>query len=308
VRFAAIDIGSNAVRLLITNVFEEDGKPVFIKDSLYRVPVRLGEEAFVKGEFSKEKVEDLTTAMTAFRLLMQVHCTLGYRAYATSAMREAVNGSAAVELIKEKAGLNVEIISGQKEASIILHSEFGSPSKDDKRAYLYIDVGGGSTELVFIRQGVVLASRSFLLGTLRLLSGKVAPRTWDEVKSWIEAHAPSSRANLTAIGSGGNINKLIKVYGRSRENFMSRDQIEGAYQHLNSMSYGERIRRIGLKPDRADVIVPAALIFMRVMHWAGIRKVMIPKFGISDGIIAEIYHEYRQKSGELIGPGGRAVG
>ncbi len=299
-RFAAIDIGSNAVRLLITNVFERAGDPIFIKDSLYRVPVRLGEQAFLDGRFSQEKVDDLVTTMHAFRMLMDVHRILGYRAYATSAMRDASNGDTAVAEVLHKADINIEIISGQKEAAVILHSEFGTKNPDNTRYYLYVDVGGGSTELVYFHQGKVLASHSFPIGTLRILNNQVAPETWHLMKSWIETNRPGRKPPITAIGSGGNINKLIKVYGRARENYLTLDQVGAAYEHLSGMSYGERVRDLGLKPDRADVIVPAAEIFLRVMQWAYIRRVIVPKFGISDGIIAEVYQEYRSLASETV--------
>ncbi len=293
-RFAAIDIGSNAVRLMITNVFERANGPLYIKDSLYRVPVRLGEEAFHSGNFTDEKISDLTATMQAFRLLMDVHRILGYKAYATSAMREANNGHLAISRVKEEAYIDIEVISGQKEASVILHSEFGNRNSDQTRYYLYIDVGGGSTELVYFHQGKVLASQSFRIGTLRVLNNQVDLDTWAEMKNWIEQNRPGRRPPITAIGSGGNINKLIKVYGRARENYLTQDQVQQAFEHLGSMSYGERVRDLGLKPDRADVILPATQIFHRVMQWANIRRVIVPKFGISDGIIAEVYEEYRQ--------------
>lgn len=300
VRFAAIDIGSNAVRLLITNVFERNGEPIFIKDSLYRVPVRLGEEAFLDGIFSEEKMEDMVTTMRAFRLLMDVHRILGYKAYATSAMRDASNGDQVVDLVKKEANIKIEVISGQKEASVILHSEFGVKTADNTRYYLYIDVGGGSTELVYFHQGQVLASHSFPIGTLRLLNSQVHKDTWESMKQWIEKERPGRKPPITAIGSGGNVNKLIKVYGRARENYLTLDQVIAAYEHLNSMTYGERIRDLGLKPDRADVIVPATLIFQNVMNWAGIRRVIVPKFGISDGIITEVFQEYQGRTNEEV--------
>jgi exopolyphosphatase/guanosine-5'-triphosphate,3'-diphosphate pyrophosphatase len=298
VRFAAIDIGSNAVRLLITNVFERAGGPLFIKDSLYRVPVRLGEEAFLSGNFTDEKIADLAMTMKAFRLLMDVHRIAGYKAYATSAMREAKNGERAIQVVKDQANIDIEVISGQKEASVILHSEFGNRNADQTRYYLYIDVGGGSTELVYFHQGQVLASQSFRIGTLRLLNNQVDAGTWAELKAWIEQNRPGRRPPITAIGSGGNINKLIKVYGRARENYLTQDQVHQAFEHLSSLTYGERVRDMGLKPDRADVILPATQIFMRVMQWANIRRVIVPKFGISDGIIAEVYEEYLQRTAE----------
>ncbi len=301
-RFAAIDIGSNAVRLLISNVFERSGQPLFIKDSLYRVPVRLGEEAFISGQFSREKIDDLVTTMKAFRMLMDVHRVLSYRAYATSAMRDASNGPQVVELVARHAQINIEIISGEREAAVILHSEFGSHQTGDRQHYLYIDVGGGSTEMVYFHQGKILASHSFPIGTLRLLNNMVKPETWKQMQEWIQSNRPPSSTSVMAIGSGGNINKLIKIYGRARENFLNVDQVAAAYEQLSGMSYGDRIREMGLKPDRADVILPAAQIFRQVMQWASIRRVVIPKFGISDGIISEVYQQYQSRVAEEMYP------
>jgi exopolyphosphatase/guanosine-5'-triphosphate,3'-diphosphate pyrophosphatase len=290
-KLGAIDIGSNAIRLLIKHVFERRDGPVFIKDALYRVPVRLGEEAFLDGRFSPAKMDDLVRTMQAFRLLMDVQRVEAWRACATSAMRTSANGPELAERVRRETGIGIGIISGEEEASVILHSEFGQHKEENGRHYLYVDVGGGSTELVYLHKGQVRAARSFRIGTLRLLNDVVERETWEAMGEWLVEHRPGAKQAVTAIGSGGNINKLIKMYGRGREGFLSADQLEAAYAHLAGLSLRERVQDLGLKPDRADVIVPAADIFRRVLRHAAIRRVIVPKFGISDGIIRELYLE-----------------
>lgn len=287
-KFAAIDIGSNAVRLLIKNVFVRHDGPIFIKDSLYRVPVRLGEQAFTVGEFSPEKIEDLVNTMKAYRLLIDVHKTVSYRACATSAMRDAANGPEVVERVSKEAGIDIDIISGKEEAQMILHSEFGLHDDDNSRHYLYIDVGGGSTELVYFQKGKVLASRSFKIGTLRLLNSQVSKDLWQEMTDWLVENRPPRRV-VTGIGSGGNINKMIKLYGKDRQIHLDRTTVEAAYEHLSGLTFGERVKELRLKPDRADVIEPASKIFRHIMRNADVKTLIVPKFGLSDGIIRELY-------------------
>jgi exopolyphosphatase/guanosine-5'-triphosphate,3'-diphosphate pyrophosphatase len=303
-RFGAIDIGSNAVRLLIKHVFEHRGEAVFIKDALYRVPVRLGEEAFSEGRFSERKMDDLVKTMKAFRLLMEVQQVVDYRAYATSAMRSADNGEELVKRVRREAKVDIRIISGEEEASVILQSEIGRSGEPTERRYLYIDVGGGSTELAFMHKGQVTASRSFQIGTLRLLNDAVSKSDWSEVKEWLEKNRPAQKHAVIGIGSGGNINKLVKMYSRGKDNFLTQDLLFGAYEHLSSLNFGERVRDLGLKPDRADVIVPAADIFRRVLKWTKIHRVIVPKFGIADGTIRAIYSERKAKG--LVAPKAKA--
>ncbi len=288
-KFAAIDIGSNAVRLLFQNVYIRDGSPVFHKHSLIRVPLRLGEQAFFDGRLTDEKITDLVKTMHAFRLLIEVHRPTAYRACATSAMREAANGPEAVRRIRDEAQLDIDIISGQEEATIILgtHIERVMPLPGYDK--LYIDVGGGSTELTVFSQGQLADSRSFKIGTLRLRDRLVPPARWDEMREWIEARC--SNRNLTALGSGGNINKLVKMYATNRP-FLSAQALSEAYQQLRSLTLKQRIIELGLRPDRADVIVPAARIFKRVLAWAQCPEICAPKFGLADGMIRELYLEH----------------
>ena len=292
-KFASIDIGSNAVRLLFKNVFIKDDKPVFFKDSIVRVPVRLGEEAFLDGKLSEKKIKDLIDTMKAFKLLIGVHKAIDFKACATSAMREAENGAEVAGMIKEQAGIDVEVISGKTEARMILNSEFGKNVLDEHH-YLYIDVGGGSTKLVFLHKGESLSSQSFRIGTLRLLNDMVDTRRWKSLRNWLEKHRPAENG-ITAIGSGGNINKLVKLYGDQSSSTLDLETIGNAHEYLSDLTIAERVKDLGLKPDRADVIVPASEIFQNVMNWANIKTVVVPKFGISDGIIRELFEAHWAK-------------
>jgi exopolyphosphatase/guanosine-5'-triphosphate,3'-diphosphate pyrophosphatase len=232
--------------------------------------------------------------MEAFKALLEVHRATAYRAVATSAMRDADNGQELADKVKERTGIKIEIISGREEANVILRSEFGQHRQDNDQDYLYIDVGGGSTELVFFKSGKASASRSFRIGTLRVLNSQVGKGTWEDMRSWLNDHKPDS-PEIIGIGSGGNINKMIKLYGKARQIYLDRETVEAAHEHLSNLSYGERVQDLGLKPDRADVIEPASQIFKRIMTWAGVEKLIVPKFGLADGIIRELYLEKNLK-------------
>lgn len=292
-KFAAIDIGSNAVRLLFCNVFEGNGSPVFKKAELIRVPLRLGEDAFVSGKISDKKIEKLVTAMKAFRHLIKVYDVIDYRACATSAMRDAANGPAIVERIREEAGINIEIIDGKTEADIIYSNHVAEQLGRDK-AYLYIDIGGGSTELSVFWKGRVAASRSFNIGTIRMLHEQVSKDTWSEMKSWVENRAKGYK-EMVAIGSGGNINKLFKMSHKKESKPLSYDKLKGLYEKLSSYTLEERITLLGLNPDRADVIMPASKIALTIMKTADIEKMIVPQIGLSDGIVHLLYESYKEK-------------
>jgi exopolyphosphatase / guanosine-5'-triphosphate,3'-diphosphate pyrophosphatase len=292
-KFAAIDIGSNAVRLLFCNVFEGNGSPVFKKAELIRVPLRLGEDSFLRGSISEKKADKLVTAMKAFRHLIKVYDAIDYRACATSAMRDASNGPEIVERIRLEAGLTIEIIDGKTEADII-YSNHIAEHLDKDRAYLYIDIGGGSTELSVFWKGVVVASRSFNIGTIRMLHEQVTKDTWNEMKSWVAAKTESYK-EMVAIGSGGNINKLFKMSHKKQHKPLSYDRLKDLYERLSSYTMEERITLLGLNPDRADVIMPASRIVLTVMKTAGIEKMLVPQIGLSDGIVHLLYEEHKAK-------------
>lgn len=288
-KLAAIDIGSNAMRLLISNVVEQDGKePQFNKSSLVRVPIRLGQDAFTVGEISEENIDRMVDAMKAFNLLMKVHKVERYMAFATSAMREAYNAKEVVEIIKKEANINIEIIDGKKEAAIIASSDLHHLLKTDE-TYLFVDVGGGSTEFTLFSDGKLINSRSFKAGTVRLLNNMVHDVVWDEIEKWIKTNT-ADYEEVTLIGSGGNINKLFKMSGKQQEKPLSYIYINSQYAFLNSLTYEQRIAELGLNSDRADVIIHATRIYLNAMKWSGARQIYVPKIGLSDGIVKAMYY------------------
>lgn len=287
-KYAAIDIGSNAMRLLITNVVEQAGKETqFNKSALIRVPIRLGQDAFTVGEISQENIDRMVDAMEAFRLLMKVYKVEKYKACATSAMREAYNGKEVTEIIREKSEIDIDIIDGKMEAAIIASSDLNSLLTIDK-AYLYVDVGGGSTEFSLFDNGKIVASKSFKNGTVRLLNDMVNDIVWLEIEKWIKT-ACEPFDNITLIGSGGNINKLFKLSGKQQDKPLSFLYLNSQYQYLSSLTYEQRISELGLNTDRADVIIPATRIYLNAMKWSGARQIYVPKIGLSDGIVKAMY-------------------
>ncbi|NVK52565.1 MAG: exopolyphosphatase [Flavobacteriaceae bacterium] len=290
-KYAAIDIGSNAIRLLISNVIiEEDKDARFKKSSLVRVPIRLGTDAFVAGKISQENTYRMVDALEAFKLLMKVHGVEKYKACATSAMREAANGKDVVQQIFDKTGIKIDIINGKKEAAIIFSTDL-SELIDTDQSYLYVDVGGGSTEFTLFSKGRIVNSKSFKMGTVRLLNNTKAENKakFKKVQEWIEANTKDIK-KISLIGSGGNINKLFKMSGRTIGKPISYIYLNAQYQFLKQMSYKERISELSLNPDRADVIIPATKIYLSAMKWSGARKIYVPKIGLSDGIIKSLYY------------------
>jgi exopolyphosphatase/guanosine-5'-triphosphate,3'-diphosphate pyrophosphatase len=291
--FAAVDIGSNAMRLLFCRVYEIDGKPHFSKEELIRMPIRLGEDVFTKGKISMAKEERLITSLKGFYELIKAYQVDDFRAVATSAMRDATNGAEIIARAKKETGMNVEIIDGKLEASLVFSNHI-EEILNPKYAYLYIDVGGGSTELTLYFNQKVIAAKSFNIGTVRMLLDKVDKNEWDEMKAWLKRSTVGIHP-LYAIGSGGNINKIFKMTNKKETNHISYEKLKGLYDMLSSYTYEERIERLGLKPDRADVIVPAAKIFLTVMKTADIEKVFVPQIGLSDGIVHELYNAKKAK-------------
>lgn len=289
-KYAAIDIGSNAIRLLVSDIIEQKDKPAkFKKTSLIRVPIRLGADVFIKGEISEASVTRMLDTMTAFRLLMQAHGVKRYKACATSAMREARNGEDVTTIIKEKTDINIDIIDGEIEAAIIATTDLNDYI-DENKTYLYVDVGGGSTEFSVIDQGEKIASKSFKIGTVRLLNDIVKKETWFELEQWIKQNTETFD-KIDLIGSGGNINKIFKESGKSLGKPLTYFYLTNYYNMLQSYSYEERITELNLNQDRADVIIPATRIYLSAMKWSGARDIYVPKIGLSDGIIKSIYLE-----------------
>jgi exopolyphosphatase/guanosine-5'-triphosphate,3'-diphosphate pyrophosphatase len=291
--FAAIDIGSNAVRLLLSHVYEIRGKVFFEKEELIRMPVRLGEDTFLKGEITKERADKLVSAMRGYKELMNVFNIIAYRAVATSAMRDAKNGKEVIERVKKEANIDIEIIDGKTEAATIF-SNHAEEFLDPLKSYLYIDVGGGSVELTLISDRKTIAQKSFNVGTLRMLFGKIDNNEWDSYKQWIKKNTQGIKP-LNAIGSGGNINKLYKMSGKKDSKHLSYEKLKSMQDMLSSYTYEERITILGLKPDRADVIIPATKIFLTAMKYADIERVYVPQIGLSDGIIHLLYEEHKKK-------------
>lgn len=291
-RYAAIDIGSNAVRLLIADIIEKGEETGFKKNTLIRVPLRLGDDAFLDKKISDKKAEDLVKTMSAFKQLIDVYKVEDYLACATSAMREAKNGQEIVDRVKNEADLNLEIVEGYKEADII-YSTHIAESLELKKNYLYIDVGGGSTELSVFANGKIIISRSFPVGTVRMLDNADRPETWEEMKSWIREHTRQYK-NLVGIGTGGNINKLFRLSEEKEGKPLNINRLNDIYLYLRSHSLKERISVLGLNQDRADVIIPACEIYLTVMKWAGIRQIYVPRVGMVDGIIQVLIDKNRK--------------
>ena len=289
-KYASIDIGSNAVRLLISNIIEEKGKPArFKKSSLVRVPIRLGADVFIKEKISKTNKDRMLKTMQAFSLLMQTHNVVRYKACATSAMREAKNGQQIADLVLEETGIKIDIIGGEEEAAIIAATDLQSYI-DENKTYLYVDVGGGSTEFSVIDKGIKISSKSFKIGTVRLLNDVVKKEAWQELEQWIKTETAQFE-KIDVIGSGGNINKIFKISGKALGKPLSYFYLTSYYNMLQTYSYEERISQLDLNQDRADVIIPATRIYLSAMKWSGAKDIFVPKIGLADGIIKSIYNE-----------------
>ena len=289
-KFAAIDIGSNAVRLLLCNVFDEGGEPVFKKAELVRMPIRLGEDVFRYGKISDEKKMLLAKSMKAFKILIDVFGAIDYRACATSAMRYASNSEEIVDFVRKYSDVSIDVIDGKTEAHII-YSNHIAEHLEFEQSYLYIDVGGGSTELTLFSKNKIIAAQSFNIGTIRLLHDQVKKETWNVFKDWIRDNT-SDYHPLTAIGSGGNINKLFKMADRKEHKPLSTEKIKEIYDFLKEYSLEERILKLGLNPDRADVIIPATKVLLTVLKTAEIDEVFVPQVGLSDGIVHLLYDKH----------------
>ena len=292
-KFAAIDVGSNAIRVLISNIIESKEGVYFQKNALVRAPIRLGEDSFTLGEISKKNIKRMVKAMRAFKLLMKVHGVSHYQAFATSALREANNSIEVIDHVKKKAGIKIEIIDGRKEAEVISYSKL-SEFLNSQKTFLFVDVGGGSTEFTIIDEGKRISSKSFKIGTVRLINDLVDDRVWKAIQGWIEKNAKPYR-KITLIGSGGNINKLFKLSNIKEGKPLSLIKLNQIYLELESLTYEERLLKFELNPDRADVIIPAAKIYLKSLEWSGGQKIYVPKFGLSDGMIKYMYKNGKKK-------------
>ena len=286
-KYAAIDIGSNAVRILVTNVVSYKKKKVFLKNALVRVPIRLGQDSFTSGKISDKNIKRMIKSMKAFKLLMQVHEVKDYLAFATSALRDAKNGSYLVEKVFKKSGIKIEIIDGKKEAKIISNTNvFDTINKE--KTFLYVDIGGGSTEFSVLINGKRNQSKSFKIGTVRMLNSKVEQVTLDEAEAWVRRNT-LVHERISLLGTGGNINKLHKIANIRDNDPLSYSTLNALYNQLDALTYEERIVKLGLNPDRSDVILPAAKLFIKFLNWSGAKDIYVPKSGLSDGMIRELY-------------------
>ncbi|HBR55681.1 MAG TPA: exopolyphosphatase [Flavobacteriaceae bacterium] len=297
-KYAAIDIGSNAIRLLIATVIEKEGHPpLFKKTSLVRVPIRLGADVFLEEKISEKNYLRMVDAMKAFSLIMKTHNVVDYRACATSAMREARNGKDIAAKILDETGLQIHIIDGTDEAAIISSTDLKDLIEDNK-VFLYVDVGGQSTEFTVYANGKNITSRSFKLGTVRILNDMVRESIWDEVRDWIRENT-EMYSKINVIGSGGNINSIYKSSGKKIGKPLSYFFMAGYFERIKEMTYHERIFELQMNPDRADVIIPATRIYLSAMKWSKAKNIFVPKIGLADGIIKSLYNEKIAKELEV---------
>lgn len=297
-RLAAIDIGSNAARLLISDVIAgTEAKPEFLKVALVRVPLRLGFDVFDKGEISDLKVDNIVKTIKSYKLLLDVYGVKHLKACATSAMRDARNGKEIIQKVKAETGINIHIISGQEEASFIYENHFAEGLTEEE-SYLYIDVGGGSTELTFFSDGKLVFKESFNIGTIRLLKNQVSEAAWDEMKEFIKTKTKGFH-HVSAIGSGGNINKIFSISKRKDGKPLPLDLLRDYYKEFSNLSLPQRMSLYKFREDRADVIVPALLIYINVMRWADAEEIFVPKIGLADGLIYTLYEEVKIKEIEV---------
>lgn len=291
-KLAAIDIGSNAARLLITEVtINEDKEPVFNKLNLVRVPLRLGFDVFRYGEIPKQKIGMLLQTMKAFKHLTNAYEVKHIMACATSAMRDARNSPDIIRKVKLETGITIEVISGDTEAGLIFENHIAE-TLDKDHSYMYIDVGGGSTELSFFSNGVMNFKESFNIGTIRLLQDAVHEKTWEVMKEIIKT-VTKGQKEVMAIGSGGNINKVFSMSKRKDGKPISLELLKDYHKELSSVDLEERMKLYNLKPDRADVIVPALLIYINAMRWAGATEIYVPRIGLVDGLVHHMWEEMK---------------
>jgi len=294
-KYAAIDIGSNAIRLLIVTIIEKDKEIAkFKKTSLVRVPIRLGAEVFTNRYISNDNYLRMVDSLNAYKLLMKTHGVVKFRACATSAMREAENGAEIALRLYEDTGIKIDIIDGFEEAEIIVATNINSFLQEDK-SFLYVDVGGGSTEFTVIDKGEKIASRSFKLGTVRLINNLVKDNVWEDVKDWIQRHTKEHQ-KISLLGTGGNINSVYKTSLVQIGRPLKLSYLKSYYKKIKSISYEDRIATHLLNPDRADVIVPAMKIYLSAMKWSKAKRIYVPKIGLSDGIIRSLYNTSRKET------------
>ena len=290
-RFAAIDVGSNAMRLFFCRVLENGEGPTFIKESMIRMPLRLGHDAFTENKISDETCDKFVNTMYGFNSLMQAYEPISFKACATEAMRQASNGLDLVDRVKEETGISLNIITGKEEANIIISTHIDRYLQTDQHC-LYVDVGGGSTELTLIKNKETLFSKSFSIGSVRLLEEQVSADDWSAMKEWI-VDKTLTITNIQSIGSGGNINKILTLLEKSKGKSVSFKEIKSIIKKIKPFSIHDRIVKLGLRPDRADVIVHAGKIYSKCMKWSGANNMIVPQVGLADGMISQLYDDFK---------------
>lgn len=292
-KYAAIDIGSNAIRILIANVFDDNNEKFFFsKNALVRMPIRLGQDTFTTGSISKKNIKKMLSAFKAFKLIMKIHKVIHFNVYATSALREARNKLDVINFIRDKTGILIEIIDGKKEARLTSSTNFFK-GIDKRSNFLNVDVGGGSTEFSIIQNGKRVLQKSFKIGTVRIINDMVPKSLWNELKKWIKK-ASKNFDKLSLLGTGGNINKIHKITATNDGMPISLEVLELLYKKISSLSYDQRIVEYQMNPDRADVILPAFKIYLKAMRWSKISKIFVPKKGLCDGMIEELHYSIKK--------------
>jgi exopolyphosphatase/guanosine-5'-triphosphate,3'-diphosphate pyrophosphatase len=297
IKLAAIDIGSNAVRLMLSRAYDDNGKAVYVKESLMRVPIRLGEDVFVHQSITEEKAQQLSKTIQAFKLIIEAYQAEDYIACATSAMREAHNGAAVAEEIKKDTGVEIEIIEGRREAAIIYSSHISRKFRADE-PMLYIDLGGGSMEVTLMARNRIIESGSFKIGTVRALKKGKPKREIDRLKEWLKIKVATLHP-AAAVGTGGSINNLFRLSRKKEGKPLTIKILKEIRDYLDAFSLDDRIKVLGLRPDRADVIVEAANDYLSVMRWAKVKKLYVPMLGLSDGLINVLYEKIKSKHIDL---------
>ncbi|MBN2241630.1 MAG: rod shape-determining protein [Acidobacteria bacterium] len=297
IKLAAIDIGSNAVRLMLSSVYDNNGETVYVKESLVRVPIRLGEDVFTHQRITSAKADQLATVIRAFSLIIKAYKAQDSIACATSAMREARNGKEIADRIRREIGVDIEIIEGRREAAIIYSSHISRAFRADK-PMLYIDVGGGSAEVTLLSRNGIVESGSFKIGGVRFLKKGRSKEELARLKTWLKAKVAPFRP-FAAVGTGGSINNIFRLSRKKEGKPISVKRIKELRDYLESFSVEERIKVLGLRPDRADVIVEAADIYLTVMQQSGVKKIFVPIMGLSDGLIHVLYQKVKSKHIDL---------
>lgn len=291
-KIAAIDIGSNAVRLLINYVYENGKNPIFNKETLIRVPIRLGKDVFSNGKISGFNINRLSDTINAFKLLINVFQVEDFMVYGTSALREAENGKEIIEIIKDRTDITIQLIQGEEEAELILNQTLENYLLDNKN-YLYVDVGGGSTDICYFSNKTDKLSKSFKVGTVRFLEDKVEQKEINEMKDWIIKTIKGK--SIEIIGSGGNINHVRRRFFETEKEKISYSLLNKKYKELKALSIEERMKQFQMKPDRADVIEPALYIYTSIMKWTDAKHILVPKIGVADGMIQHLYQKSKKE-------------